>query len=281
MLLGAHVSRAGKVYQAVERAADLGINTMQMFSRSPQGWGNKEISEEDCTEFRSKAKKHKIAPVFIHIPYLVNLATPENKLFHSSITTYTDDILIAAELGAEYVVTHMGSHKESGEPLGLARLSQGINKALAATAESGVTLLLENTSGAGNLLGYKFAHMAEVIKSCAQKKRLGICLDTCHAYSAGYDIATVKGLEAALDEMDSCVGLARLKLIHLNDTRDEFNSHKDRHEHIGKGKIGLEGFRRIVNHLALKGLPFILETPENEQGDDKMNLETVLRLREE
>lgn len=276
--LGVHVSIAGKIYEAVDRANALKINTMQIFSRSPREWRRGSIAKEDIEEFRKRVKQSRIRPVFVHIPYLANLASPFNKLFYESIKTYIADIREAEALGAQYLVTHMGSHKKSGERRGLKRLIRGINRILESTEDTGVTILLENTSGSGSWLGYKFIHQAEVISSVAQKSRVGLCVDTCHAYSAGYDIAAEEGLEMMLSEIDSLIGLRKIKLIHLNDTKDKLGSHHDRHAHIGKGRIGLEGFARIVNHLKLRDVPFILETPKRKEGEDRRNVEAVRRL---
>jgi len=276
--LGVHVSISGRIYEAVDRARELNINTMQIFSRSPREWRHSRISREDLSEFRARIKRSDIKPLFVHIPYLVNLASPSNKLFYESIKAYIEDMREAGSLGASYLVTHMGSHKKSGEKRGLKRLIRGINRILDSTKDTGVGILLENTSGSGSWLGYKFIHQAQIIHSAIQQGRLGLCLDTCHAYSAGYDIATEEGLERVLSEIDSLIGLNKLKLIHLNDTKDKLGSHYDRHEHIGKGKIGLEGFARIIRHPRLKNMPFILETPKMGGEEDRKNLAVVRRL---
>ncbi len=275
MRLGVHVSIAGKIYESVGRAKDLGCNTMQIFSRNPREWRSARLSGQDIKEFCLRRQKARIYPLFVHVPYLANLASPFRKLFEASIKYYIEYLKEAESLGAEYLVSHMGSHKKSGEKNGIKRITRALNIILRETKGFKIVLLLENTSGSGSWLGYKFWHQQKIIESIKEEKRIGICFDTCHAYSAGYDIATKEGLDKTLEEIDSLVGLERLKLIHLNDSRDNLGSLHDRHEHIGKGKIGLEGFRNIVNHPKLRELPFILETPKASEDDDKRNLKIV------
>ena len=278
MRLGLHVSIAGHIYESITRAEVLGCNTMQIFSRDPRQWRRERLSLEDIEEFRRRRQKSKITPVFVHIPYLINLASPYSVLYRDSIKAYIDDILESELLGADYIVTHMGSHKKSGEQKGLKRFTLALNKILERTKKSKVVILLENTSGSGSWLGYKFEHQRQIVDGVEQENRIGICFDTCHGYAAGYDLATAEGLNGTINQLDKIVGLDRLKLIHLNDTKDRLSSHRDRHEHIGKGKIGLEGFRHIVNERRLKDIPFILETPKDAQEADKVNLAVVRKL---
>ncbi len=280
MLLGVQVSTQGKIYEALERAHQLGCNTMQIFSRNPQRWRDSPLAPEDIAEFNRRQEKLKIRPLFIHIPYLINLASPNPRLYNASIDAYIEDILEAHTLRADYIVTHMGSHKETSERSGLKRLTQALNAILDSTKAVKVGILLENTAGSGSWLGYKFSHQKEVIQGLNNRERVGLCLDTAHAYLAGYDIATKEGLGKMLDEIDKLVGVSFLKLIHLNDAKDKLNTHRDRHEHIGKGFIGLEGMRRIINHPELRNVPFILETPKKSEEDDRVNLQTVKKLRE-
>ena len=280
MLLGLQVSTEGKIYEALQRAYKLGCNTMQIFSRNPQRWRDSPLASEDIAEFNRRQERLKIRPLFIHIPYLINLASPNPRLYNASINAYIEDILEAHTLGADYIVTHMGSHKETSERSGLKRLTQALNTILDSTKAVKVGILLENTAGSGSWLGYKFSHQREVIQGLNNRERVGLCLDTAHAYLAGYDIATKEGLGKMLDEIDKLVGVSLLKLIHLNDAKDKLNTHRDRHEHIGKGFIGLEGMKRIINHPKLRNAPFILETPKKSEEDDWINLQTVKSLRE-
>lgn len=277
MRLGVHVSIAGKIYEAVDRAEALGCETMQIFSRNPRGWMVTEIPLRDATEFKSRRKEKNIFPLFVHIPYLINLASPEKALWERSIQAYIDDIQRADLIGAEHFVTHLGSHKGKGEGFGIERFAEGLNRAIAKYTPR-LEVLLENTAGSGDSLGYTFAHLKGIIDRVKEKKKIGICFDTCHAYAAGYDIKTERGLKATLEEIDDAVGLERLKLVHINDAQGTLKSHLDRHEHIGKGAIGTEGFSRIVNHQKLRNLPFILETPKKDPKYDPMNLKAVRRL---
>ncbi len=279
MLLGVHVSTEGKIYEAVERAHKLGCNTMQIFSRSPQRWRQNLLNPKDIEEFNRRQEKLKIKPFFIHIPYLINLASPNPRLYEASIEAYIEDILEASTLKADYIVTHMGSHKETSEEAGIQRLIEALNRILDKTKNTKVGTLLENTSGSGSWLGYKFSHQRQILQGLKQKERVGLCFDTAHAYLAGYDISTKEGLEETLAEIDKLVGLNLIKLIHLNDAKGKLGSRHDRHDHIGKGGIGIEGMKNIINHPKLRDIPFILETPKLSEDDDKINLEMVRELR--
>ncbi|HTZ10792.1 MAG TPA: deoxyribonuclease IV [Candidatus Margulisiibacteriota bacterium] len=279
MRLGVHISGVDKIYETLERAHELGCNTMQIFSRNPQRWRLGFLSPAEISEFIARKEKFRINPVFIHISYLINLASPDLRLYDASIEAYIEDILEAQVLRADFIVTHMGSHKETSEEAGIERLTSAINTILERTKGSKVGILLENTSGSGSWLGYKFIHQRQIIKGIKQKERVGLCLDTAHAYLAGYDISTREGLEGMLGEIEEMVGLSQIKLIHLNDARGELGSHHDRHEHMGKGGIGLEGMRRIINHPRLRDIPFILETPKDSESADTANLKAVRKLR--
>lgn len=279
MLLGVHVSGVSKVYEALDLAHGLGCNTMQIFARSPQRWRDDFLTSRDIEEFSRRQAKLKISPVFIHISYLINLASPEPKLYNASIEAYIEDILEAQAMKADSIVTHMGSHKETSEDAGIKRLVKALNEILDKTKSSKVSILLENTSGSGSWLGYKFSHHKQIIAGLKNKERIGLCLDTAHAYLAGYDIATAEGLERLLDEIEENAGLELIKLIHLNDAKGKLGAKHDRHEHIGKGSIGLAGMKRIINHPKLKDSPFILETPKDSESADEENLNTVRKLR--
>jgi deoxyribonuclease-4 len=280
MILGVHISTEGKIYESVNRAHELGCNTMQIFARSPQTWRKDFLSSADTAEFNRRQEKFKIKPLFIHISYLINLASPDERLYEASIDAYIEDILEAGIINADYIVTHMGSHKNTTEGEGIKRLIAALNRILEKTRSTKVGILLENTSGSGSWLGYSFMHHKEIIQGIKLKEKVGLCLDTAHAYLAGYDISSKEGLEAMLSEIDKAVGINLIKLIHLNDALDKLGSKHDRHDHIGKGNIGSEGMKRIINHPKLKNLPFILETPKKTSEDDKINLNTVRKLRD-
>lgn len=281
MILGVHISGVEKVYEALDKAKALGCNTMQIFARNPQKWRSDFLSPKDIEEFNRRREKLKVSPIFVHISYLINLASPNPRLYAASIDAYIEDILEAQALGADYIVTHMGSHKETTEEAGIRRLTEALNRILDKTSGSSVGILLENTSGSGSWLGYKFSHHKEIIKGIGNKERIGLCLDTAHAYLAGYDLAAKAGLDALLTEIDKMVGLRLIKLIHFNDAKGVLGSHQDRHDHIGKGSIGLEGMKRILNHPKLRDIPFILETPKKTEEDDPMNLKLTRKLRQD
>jgi deoxyribonuclease IV len=278
MLLGIQVSIAGGIYESIPRAQELGCNAMQIFSRDPRQWRSKKLKKQDIEEFKRRRIAGGIEKVFIHIPYLINLASPLHGLFRGSITAYVQDMREARALGAEYMVTHMGSHKKSGEKRGIKKVAIAVNRILELTEDSPVKILLENTSGSGSWLGYTFEHHAAIIDRIEQKNRVGVCLDTCHAYTAGYDLSCEPGYDRLINEIERTVGLKNLILVHLNDTKDSLASHRDRHEHIGKGRIGIAGFRRIVNDSRLKHAAFILETPKDSETADMRNLKIVRSL---
>lgn len=277
MKLGVHVSIAGHIYEAVDRTAELGCNTFQIFSRNPRGWATTRLDPKDVEEFKRRRKEKDITPVVVHIPYLINLCSPEEGLWKKSVNAYIDDIRRADMLDAEYFVTHIGSHKGKGEEFGISRFSAGLNKAIE-KAKPKLTILLENTAGSGDCLGYRFEHLKAIIDKIKEKKKIGICLDTAHTFESGYDVKTKAGLDATLKKIDSIVGLKRIKVIHLNDSKTAFGSNADRHWHIGKGEIGVDGIKLILNHPKLKDLPFILETPKKDPKDDPANLAMVRKL---
>jgi len=278
MRLGVHVSINEAIYEAVEEAKMLGCETMQFFPRNPRKWRRHKLKEDDIEEFKVRRKQLGIDPVFVHVPYPSNLASPINLLYRGSIKSYIEDVQEIDCLGADYLVTHMGSHKKTSEAKGIKRITKALNLILEKTKNTKVTILLENTSGSGSWLGYKFQHQKEIIDGLDDKSRIGLCFDTCHAFSAGYDFTTPTGLELMLKEIDELVGLDRLKLIHLNDTKDKCGSKRDRHQHIGKGYIGKEGFRILINHPKLRDLPMILETPKESDEDVLKDLELVRSL---
>ncbi|MCX7927177.1 MAG: deoxyribonuclease IV [Candidatus Omnitrophica bacterium] len=278
MLLGVHVSIAGGIAEAVVRAVKLGCTAIQIFPRDPRQWRKKEVSAEQITEFRKRLKASPIKKVFLHQPYLINLASGYNILYRGSVWACIQDIKLAAELTADFIVVHMGSHKGISQQEGLRRIIDAVNKILDKTRDFSVGILLENTSGSGSWLGYKFEHQQIVLQNVEQKNRLGFCLDTCHAYTAGYDLSTEGGYNQSMLQIEETVGLERIRLVHLNDSPDKLGSRRDRHQHIGKGRIGLGGFSRLVNDHRLKDAAFILETPKDSRLADKKNLQLVKQL---
>ncbi|MFH1593162.1 MAG: deoxyribonuclease IV [Candidatus Omnitrophota bacterium] len=277
MRIGVHVSIAGKIYEAIEKARSLKCNTMQIFSRNPRAWGAKDISKEDLEIFKRERNRYDIRPVVVHIPYLVNLASPERALYHKSVNAFIEDVRIADLLNAEYFVTHLGSHRGRGKDFGLKRFSDGLIKVLKKVRPT-AQILLETTAGSGYCIGERFEDLKFIIDRVGSRADIGVCMDTAHVFAAGYDISKSAGLKSTLKEFDKVIGLKRLKVIHLNDSKAALGARVDRHEHIGMGWIGREGFRRILNEPRLSKVPFILETPGDEELKDVNNLETVRRL---
>jgi deoxyribonuclease-4 len=275
--LGVQVSISGKIYKAVDRAAELGCNTMQIFSRNPRSFRRKPHDKPDIEEFRKRRSQAKISPLVIHTVYTLNLASANKRFYRFSIRDFIRDLQDAQALGAELVVTHVGSFKRSSYEQGLNRVIGALEKILARTPAS-ITLLLENISGSGHWIGSRFSEMAYIIDKLGKPSNLGICLDTCHVFSAGYNIREEEGLSGMVGEIDSLIGIDKLKIIHLNDTRDKLGSRRDRHWDIGQGEIGKEGFKRFINHPSLRDIPFILETPKKKDDDDARNLEVVRKL---
>ena len=257
---------------------------MQIFSKNSSTWKEKIYHEDEIKRLKKNLKASKIAPVFIHASYLLNLASPSEELYIKSIKALIEELkrahILFSELSCPYVIIHPGAHTGSGEEYGIQRIIDALNLILEEKEclQLKTIILLETTAGSGTVLGYSFQQLKRMINGVKNKNRLGICMDTCHVFSAGYDISMKDGLEKTLEDLDKNVGFENLKVIHLNDSRFPLASHKDRHMHIGKGLIGIEGFRNIVNHPLLKKLPFILETPKDEDNDDLKNINLVKSL---
>lgn len=278
--LGVQVSIAGKIYHSIDRAKKLGCNTMQIFARNPRQWRKGTLSEEDIKLFKEKAAKAKINPVVIHIPYTLNLASAKEGFYKITIREFTEDLLEADKLGAHYLVTHMGSHKGISLEKGLDKIVEALKKILANTKGVKTKVLLENTAGSGRWVGYTFSHHKYILEKLNWSERVGLCLDTAHAWAAGYKISEPKGVDSLLSYIDKQVGMKKLKVVHLNDNPEELGSRRDRHFDIGKGKIGKQGFYHLINHPCLKKAAFILETPKKSDKDDIRNLNTVRSLHE-
>ncbi|OGW36593.1 MAG: hypothetical protein A2010_03210 [Nitrospirae bacterium GWD2_57_9] len=277
MKLGFHVSIAGGISRSVERAHDLGCTCMQIFSRNPRGWTVKSLDRQDVAEFKRAREKLEIAPVFVHTNYLINLASIKPDLYEKSIEQFVVDLERTEALGAEYLVTHLGSANGQKEEWMVDRVSDAISYALKLHPPK-ATILLENTAGEAGDIGYTLEQVREVIARLHDSPQVGICYDTCHGFAAGYDIRTKNGVDALAKKISDTVGLDRLKGMHLNDCLRDFNSRVDRHWHIGDGKIGLDGFKLLLNHPAFRDVPKIMETPKNTEEDDPKNMKVVRSL---
>lgn len=276
MRFGFHISIHGSIDLSVNRAEELGCNTFQIFTRSPRQWNSPEIIPETAIAFREKMKNRDIKPVFAHMPYLPNLASPRNEIYLKSLKTLSSELERCKLLNIPYLVTHLGSHLGTGKHQGFSRLINGIDEVLF-TSEKQVTLLLENTAGTKNSMGSTFEDLNHIIESLAHPEMVGICFDTSHAFAAGYDLRTEDNIEAIIQKIDELIGFERLKIVHLNDSKGEFNSHIDRHEHIGLGNIGEEGFRNLLASKFNK-IPMIMETPKDIRRDDIGNMKKVKEL---
>jgi deoxyribonuclease-4 len=276
MRLGAHESIADGLYKAFDRAQSVGCETVQVFVKSNRSWAVKPLAEEDVARFKAKAEETGIQPVVGHTSYLLNLGTLDEALWARSRDTLIVELERCEALDVPYLVLHPGSHVGAGEAIGLARVTQALGEVHAATPGFRTQILLETTSGQGDSLGCRFEHLAWLIEQTPEGERLGVCLDTCHVFAAGYELRTPEGYAATLGAFDRSIGLERLKALHLNDSQGDLGSHKDRHAHIGKGHIGLEGFRHVLNDPRLAGLPGLLETDKSDDlHEDRENLEVL------
>lgn len=276
--IGVHVSIAGSMDKAVDRAIEKGCDTFQLFTRNPRGWKIKELTESDTARFIEKLNRTGIFPPVDHMPYLPNLAAPTDEVYEKSVAALTEELRRCDALQIPYLVTHLGSHRGYGKEAGLRRIVNAINTAFSEVAiDNGVMLLLENTAGTKNSMGGTFEDIRDIMARIEHEERIGICFDTCHAIVAGYELRTEKGLNAAMQHFDEVIGLGHLKLIHLNDAKAGLDSRLDLHEHIGLGYIGEAGFRVILKDERIRELPMILETPVDNRRGDRDN---ILKVRE-
>ena len=274
--VGVHVSIAGSLDLAVDRAKDAGCDVFQMFSRNPRGWAYLPLTDEICDKFRAKVEVTGILPVD-HMPYLPNLASPKEEIYEKSVQALTAELDRCGRLGIPFLVTHLGHHLGDGIAGGRARVIRAINTALGASDNS-VMLLLENTAGEKNSVGSSFEHIHGIIEGLDKQERVGVCFDTCHAFAAGYEMRTENGIAETLAQFDEQVGNKNIKIVHTNDTKGDRGSGLDRHEHIGMGFIGEDGFRHILHHPVFRDLSLICETPVDERRDDAGNIAKVREL---
>jgi len=262
--IGAHVSIADGFEAAVGREAELGGNCGQFFVGSPRGWAVSEVDETEAEAFQNAAIEQDIDPWVVHGTYLVNLATPKDDLARKSVDCVQDELDATATLGVPYYVFHPGAHTGAGEETGLRNVGERLTEV---DVPGDVTLLLENTAGKGTTVGRRLRDLDDMVAASAHEYgELGICLDTCHLFAAGYDFTGAEAMDDLVDEIDSTVGVENVHYLHLNDSKHPLGSEKDEHEHVGEGEIGEEGFGQFVNHDALREKPMVLETPEDGKG---------------
>ncbi len=277
--IGAHTSIAGGVGEALELAHRLRCTTLQIFSASPRMWNNgrREIDPMQAAGFRERRRVLGLDPLVIHANYLVNLAAPEGRTRALSIHGFRGELERAIALNANYLVVHPGSRRESATETAVERIGESLRKASEGLELGRLRVLVEITAGQGSVVGSRVEELRAIMDACPELG-LGVCLDTAHLLAAGYEIRTAAGLDATLAEIDHAVGLERVRVVHVNDSKSPLGSHVDRHEHLGQGHIGLEALGRVVNHPGLAGRAFILETPIDRPGDDWRNVRALWRL---
>ena len=280
MRFGFHISIAGGFSKVVERARARGCETIQFFSRNPRGWNYSPLNKKEVEELRSSIRSSALFPIFLHMPYLPNIASLKSKFYKRSVHSVATDLQRAEQLGAQYLIIHIGHRMESSEDEAIEAISQGINQAFE-KVKNGVMLLMENTAGQGTEIGHTFEQIKKIIGGVDNHQRMGVCLDTAHTFEAGYDLSNLDGIDRTLERFDQTIGLKRLHLLHLNDSKTPLGSRKDRHWHIGEGQIGLEGFRNLVNHPSLRHLPGIMETPRKDTVEDLKNMKVIRSLVED
>jgi deoxyribonuclease-4 len=275
--LGVHTSIAGGIYLSLERARELGCSTMQIFSHNPRQWSTREIPEDSITKFKQLRNDYDINPVFIHSSYLINLAALDKSLLEKSIALLAREMDLADSLGADYVVLHTGSASQDKEDNARRRAIQALER-VSKERKWKAKLLLENTAGEKGDISSRIRDLADIMDGVNKGLIGGLCIDTCHAFAAGYNLSDKDGLAEFAEDVKSYAGIEAVKVIHFNDSKKGCNSNVDRHEHIGEGQIGKEGLKRFLNHTELKSIPLILETPKKSDQDDARNLRAVRDL---
>ena len=262
MMLGAHVSTAGGIHNAISNGTDLGCDSIQIFLKNPNQWAGKSPSESDIDQFIERWRESPIQEILIHDIHLTNLASPKKDVLENSREQFNVQMQIAARLNIRYIVTHLGAHLDSGESEGLQVLSDSLNLALEKATGGDVVILLETTAGQGTNLGYCFEHLRQIIDMSKNPERIGVCFDTCHVFAAGYNLCSEADYDETFDRFDQIIGLDRLVAFHLNDAKSAYNSRVDRHDHIGEGNLGIPPFQRLVNDPRFEHIPAIIETPK-------------------
>jgi deoxyribonuclease-4 len=276
--LGAHMSIQGGLYRALERGKSVGCNTVQMFTHNSTQWAVKDLLEEDVALFKKEVIASGMGPVFAHGSYLMNLAGP-GPFYEKSIQALTTEIRRDDRLGLQFVVLHPGAHMGSGEEASLSRIVDAVDRVVEATPNAKCKIVIENTAGQGSCLGCSFTHLEYIWKRVRIKNRIGFCIDTCHLFASGYDIRTQQAYGETFDRLGQHIPLKSIAAFHLNDSKKPLGSRVDRHEHIGKGFIGLQGFRFLMNDPRFQNVPKVLETPKGpDLKEDKRNLRVLRRL---
>ena len=278
MQIGCHVSISGSIDRAVDNATERDCTAFQIFTRSPRSWHAKDLVDADVKNYKEKLDQSQIDrfATVAHMPYLPNLATPNQDAYKKSVNTLVKEVERCGKLGIPYLVTHLGSHLGTGEENGIKRIVKGLEKA--AATKNDVMILLENTAGQKNSVGSDFTQLGSIFSKLKPAKRFGVCFDTCHTFVAGYDLRTEKTVKETFRKFDDSVGLEHLKILHLNDSKGELGSNLDRHYHIGLGGIGEKGMSAVVKLMNKKKIPIILETPIDDARDDFANIKKAKEL---
>lgn len=272
--IGFHAPIAGGLHNALLKAQSLGADTVQMFSRNPRGWTARPLTDEEVERFRTVRADTRVSPVVIHCNYLVNLAAADETIREKSRKAFREEVERGLTLGADYLVVHPGSARGSCERDAIATCAESLKVACEGLKLNSFRILLENTAGQGECIGHRFEHLHEIIERCPELS-LGVCLDTAHAFTAGYDIRERDGFDATFESLEKNVGLSHVRAVHFNDSKADYNSRVDRHWHIGLGHIGSAALSRVARHPSLSHAAFLLETPQDELGDDARNLEAL------
>jgi deoxyribonuclease-4 len=277
LCLGSHLSVAGGVSRAVAGAIELGLESLQIFTKNASRWEQRPIPDDEVARFRELRAAWGGGPVGSHDSYLINLASPRRDLWTRSVRAFTDELERAELLGLDFLVMHPGAHLGSGLARGLRRIADGIRAAMDRVPHRSTRILLENTAGQGSTIGRTFGEIGDLLDAIDAPSRTGACIDTCHMFAAGYELRTGAGYARTMEELDAAVGARRVFCLHLNDSRGDLGSRLDRHEHIGAGRIGAAGFRRVLRDPRFSGTPKILETPK-EDDMDRVNLKALEAL---
>jgi len=277
LLLGAHMSIAGGVATAVERGQRIGCTTMQMFVKNNNQWKGKPLTDEDVSTYKKLLRESRIHPVVVHDTYLINLCAVDKEILKKSREALKDELDRCEALGVQYLNFHPGAHMGAGEEEGIKRIAESLNIIHQHTLGYGVRSVIEVTAGQGTAIGYRFEHLRKIIDLVDERERMAVCMDTCHVFAAGYDLSTERGYEETFREFDAIVGLDRLVAFHVNDSKRELGSRVDRHEHIGKGRIGTQGFSFLMNDARFGNIPKILETPKGPEMEEDVENMRVLR----
>ncbi len=273
------MSIAGGISLSLDRGRDLDCRTIQIFTRNATQWKAPPLSEEEVLSFKNMQKQTGISPVVVHDSYLINIASPDPGKLAASLKSLQEEMERTEALGIPYLVMHPGAHMGAGEEEGLLKISRSLNDLHKKTSGFSMKILLETTAGQGTNLGYRFEQIERIMASVIEPERLGVCVDTCHIFAAGYDIRTSQGYEETVNSLVALFGLEKIRCIHVNDSQKEFGSRVDRHEHIGQGKIGLTAFRCLMKDPRFLNVPKILETPKGDNDDmDRQNLDRLLKL---